>query len=494
LILLKLNDKLKHSKNYFLEAINTTPEEQMNQILSILILFVCLALHAEEKTITAQKYKFNYNIKNFDLLPYPQDKLTEKEIGSHIEALLNAKGKEQTKIAKKLLIHGKYTIDYVYLSMSNPDLSADRKQCLKQLVCDMWVVNARRKLLNPQRQNIEIKDIGALEAIEIIKKQYGWNVDPIHKTDRKLIKYIHVTISLKDASLIDAISALCNQTGLSMYRNIDYVGIFGASDKRESGGKNLTFSSGGFCFNLSFDNNVFSINKDATPSYSVSLRTISNVNWFTFSDPVFKFDIFDYLYPDGESLNLKPVEGWIMIRELPVRDLAVNGGLISKVKGVVSLNLPLSVNLHEINLKEKNIQHNIKDGNSFLEIKEFIQYENCWMLAYEHGYYGDPRTGTSGFVEILDDNLKITEGKFLSSGGGGGYRNSKKYESDTAYTRFNEKPYKLRWIITTETEKRIIPIAYSNLRVPDIIWQKELAKIAHLKRFRYDYSRKTKEK
>ena len=202
----------------------------------------------------------------------------------------------------------------------------------------------------------------------------------------------------------------------------------------------------------------------------MDLEAACNSEWFASSDSPEK--ITQLTYPNGKTIRFGPEKNSYRRVKLPLRELAFNQGRIAKVKGVMSVDIPIEVKLHEVLLHETKMPTEHKDGVNFLKKIELSKKGIEWFLSYDYGFSGE--RGHKGLVETIDSNFNILKGDCLSSaarlGVVGDY-------SLMEYS-YSKRPFKLRWVVFSKFEKIEIPVEFSDVLVPNKVWGEELIKIS----------------
>ncbi len=340
--------------------------------------------------------------------------------------------------------------------------------CVK--VADERATEARRQLLAPERHDIHLSGADVPTALRKIHELFGWSPDPETNIERDeaFVKDVRVTINRNDASLAEVFADLCNQTGFKIYEDFIYVGIYGAVGKEETGGRNLAYAKDGLLLILSFS--LFF--QEEPRNYSIFPRVVDSVPWLYHDGARLQID--ELKYPDGTRLtNLGEDTSFC---DIPLAPLVANHGLIEKISGTLSIQLPLSVVVRQFPLDIGKVPMVESGAHNYVRVIRLDEAHGTWTLECEYGHYSlkqDDLRLDFGYIDVLDTEGAVMQGTYKSVGGGPSgppdpdsvTRECKAFEKE-----YKVRPSAIRWTYVETSEEYRIPVRFDGCRVPDIIW------------------------
>lgn len=332
---------------------------------------------------------------------------------------------------------------------------------------------ANASLLDPMRRDFFVKTVTVVDAIRAIKDAYGWDIQELSEEDRERLKDIRVTISLHNASKMECIAALCNQTGLSMFQNADYISLSSAIENEDKVGRNHAFAKNGLCFLLDFDEDIFS-DKKGRLVYGVRLAMVSDVKWFGVGNPELSCDIRKFRYLDGYTPNV--VTGsYFTASDIFMFGLAKNKGVIKDVSMRVVVGIPDAVKQITVDLDGLKPGCETNHGGVYLRIEKFTKQEDGWFLEYATGYC--ERKGViqnAGIITVLGPDGLVVNGESQGGGGGGGSDGVHgDFSEKIGSYIFSQKPSRLIWMFPTSLTEKNFDVHFRDVRVPSIVWEKQ---------------------
>lgn len=342
------------------------------------------------------------------------------------------------------------------------------KEVASMTIQEFSIVSAARAaLLDPMRRDFVVKNATVPDAIRAIKDVYGWDVQELYEEDREMLKDIRVSISLHKASKLECVAALCNQTGLSMFKDTAYVSLSDGS------GRNHFFADSGLCFLLSFDEFSFSDIKGHL-LYWARLSIVSDVKWFGVGNPVVSCDIKKFVYPDGGTPNIV-ADDCFTASDVSLLGLAQNKGRIKEINMRVNVGVPDAVKRITVDLAGLKPGCETNHGGAFLRIDKFAKQEDGWLLEYVTGYCKRKDViQNAGIITVLGPDGSVVNGESRGGGSGGGSDEVHgDFSEDGEDVIFSQKPSQLIWTFPTSLTEKTYDVRFRDIHVPTNVWVKQ---------------------
>ena len=334
--------------------------------------------------------------------------------------------------------------------------------------------DALRQLVDPTRHSIHLSDVDVPSAVREIQRLFDWTPGETYSNKSiTFLKDIRVTIDRNSASLAEILADLCSQTGLHTYKVFENIGIYGGIGHEEIGGRGLTFAKDGVLLLLSFNSRLSFIESAEPKTYRIFPCIVTAIPWLYNSYTQLRLD--EIVYPDGTRLDNLGEKS--IFFNIPFEPLVRNHGCIDRIRGLLTIYLPVSVVSKELPFIEKQIPFEEQGTNHFLRVTQLDRTDDGWTLSVEYGYFSSKEDDGSlyyGDVKVLDTTGSVMQGNVKVTGGGthsSGEWKSRIYEEFQSFEiDYPVRPFSVRWTYAEVTEEYRIPVLFTNCRVPDIIW------------------------
>jgi hypothetical protein len=211
----------------------------------------------------------------------------------------------------------------------------------------------------------------------------------------------------------------------------------------------------------------------------------------------FEFKVDEVALPDGTTYRGEEVreEGFADCA-LPVEKLAAGAGVISSLKGTVTIRLPREITTREVELSEDDgrpeigpegevdwpdlydeaWRPEISEGPFSLEVSRLSRTGSRWKLGYRSACFGEAgEEPSAGAVEVLDSAGRVLKATSRSEEGGGfGGNEGETISYGAAVLEFGEKPARIRWTCATEFDGFEGAFELKDLRMPNRVYTPEI--------------------